>query len=164
MEAPLQHISHHRSASETARPQVDVPTNDADGPCAISAIVQGLSSSVRYRGASATALLMEAFSSSLVSLGAGAVRLATGTPTSIKNSSCPAGEHRQRRRAALPDLFLKECGAFDGIFKLAPAATSSVSPRKVNSISPSSSVNISSKSCRCGGGPPPSGTSISIRQ
>jgi hypothetical protein len=43
-----------------------------------------------------------------------------------------------------------------------PARATFTSPRNVNSISPSRTVNISSKSCRWGGGPPPGGTSMSI--
>ena len=42
-----------------------------------------------------------------------------------------------------------------GMFTVEPAPASRTSPRKVNSISPSRIVNISSKSWRCGGGPPP---------
>lgn len=35
-------------------------------------------------------------------------------------------------------------------------------PVNVSSTSPSSTVNISSKSCRCGGGPPPGGTCTAV--
>jgi hypothetical protein len=49
-------------------------------------------------------------------------------------------------RAGVPDAFLKACGALAGMFTVDPARTVDVSPRKVNSSSPSSSVNISSKS------------------
>lgn len=69
----------------------------------------------------------------------------------------------QRSLAGFPDLFLNECGAL-GIFIVVPAPAVWATPRNVNSSSPSRIVNISSKSCRCGGGPPPWGTRMSIRQ
>jgi len=53
--------------------------------------------------------------------------------------------------AKLVEARLRECG------RLAVRTTDFV-PRKVTSISPSRMVNISSKSWRCGGGPPPGGT------
>src|ERR1700730_545385 len=72
----------------------------------------GLRSSVRYFGASATTFAINAASATLSSLGAGDVRAATGSPTSMKNSSCPAGVHMQSIRTVLPELFLNTCGAF----------------------------------------------------
>jgi hypothetical protein len=41
-----------------------------------------------------------------LSLGGGAVRLSAGSPTAMKNSSCPAGV--QSRRTGCSDLFLNE--------------------------------------------------------
>src|SRR4051812_35206528 len=82
----------------------------------------------------------------------------------VKYSSWPAGVHMHSMRAGAPEALRKLCGALAGILTVDPAGTVCFSPRKVNSISPSRMVNISSKSCRCGGGPPPSGTRISIRQ
>ena len=67
-------------------------------------------------------------------------------------------------RAGAPETLRKLCGALAGMLIVDPARTVCFSPRKVNSISPCRIVNISSKSCRCGGGPPPSGTRMSIRQ
>src|SRR5205085_2008391 len=55
--------------------------------------------SVRYREASASALALSVVWVASSSFGGGAVRLATGEPTAMKNSSCPAGEHMQRSRA-----------------------------------------------------------------
>ena len=54
-----------------------------------------LSSSVRYFGASSITFLRNAGSCAASTLGAGVVRVATGVPTSLKNSSCPAGEQMQ---------------------------------------------------------------------
>jgi type IV secretory pathway TrbL component len=59
-----------------------------------------LSSSVRYLGASALSFSMNAACSFSLSFGGGVVRVATGTPTSMKNSSCPAGEQIQSMRTA----------------------------------------------------------------
>ena len=75
-----------------------------------------------------------------VELGRGGRRVATGTPTCAKNSSCPAGAHRHSRRRGLEAL-VKLCGALAGICRVSPARTVDFSPRKVASISPSSSVN-----------------------
>src|SRR5205085_8266931 len=55
--------------------------------------------SVRYREASASALALSVVWVASSSFGGGAVRLATGEPRAMKNSSCPAGEHMQRSRA-----------------------------------------------------------------
>ena len=57
-----------------------------------------LSNSVRYLGASAFTFSMNAACSFLSSSGGGVVRVATGTPTSMKNFSCPAGEQIQSIR------------------------------------------------------------------
>lgn len=67
-------------------------------------------------------------------------------------------------RTGAPEALRKWCGALAGTLIVVPANATCFSPRKVNSISPSRTVNISSKSCRCGGGPPPSGTYMPIRQ
>ena len=50
------------------------------------------SSSVRYFGARALAFSMNRCCCSLSSLGGAVVRVATGTPTSLKKCSCPEGE------------------------------------------------------------------------
>src|ERR1700722_4554580 len=115
--------------------------------------VQGFSNSVWYFGASALALFIRSSIPALSSFGSGDVWLSNGSPTSTKNSSCPAGVHMHSICTVLPEVFLKTCGALAGMFTLHPARMVVVSPRKVNSSSPSSSVNISSKSWRCGGGP-----------
>ena len=54
-----------------------------------------LSSMVRYFGASFITSLMNAASCAASTLGGGVVRIATGIPTSLKNSSWPAGEQMQ---------------------------------------------------------------------
>src|ERR1700738_5234251 len=54
-----------------------------------------LSSSVRYFGASSITFLMNAASCAASILGGGVVRVATGVPISLKNSSWPAGEQMQ---------------------------------------------------------------------
>ena len=59
-----------------------------------------LSSSVRYLGAIAFTLSMNAARSFSLSFGGGVVRVATRTPTSTKNFSCPAGEQIQSMRTA----------------------------------------------------------------
>src|ERR1035441_5377558 len=80
-----------------------------------------------------------------------------------KNFSCPEGEHMQSSRAGWPEALVKACGALAGTLTVWPARATMCSPRKVSSTSPSSTVNISSKSWRCGGGPPPGGTCMSMR-
>src|ERR1700722_7497114 len=57
-----------------------------------------LSSSVRYLGASCFILVTSFSCASFSSFGGGVVRVATGTPTSRKNFSCPAGEQRHSMR------------------------------------------------------------------
>src|SRR5882724_4528126 len=70
--------------------------------------------SVRYFGSSASMSLPLSACSSLVGLGCGDVRLSTGMPTAMKNSSCPAGVHMHSMWAVVPDTFLKACGALAG--------------------------------------------------
>src|SRR5205809_655959 len=43
------------------------------------------------------------------------------------------------------------------MFRVSPARTVEFWPRKVASIWPSRRIKVSSKSCRCSGGPPPGG-------
>ena len=120
------------------------------------------SSSIRYFGASAIALGDVRAGGGIVerrwSLGSGA----TGRPTCLKNSSKPAGEQRHSSRAGRSETFRKTCGAWAGTLIVSPAVATALTPRNVNSISPSRMVNISSKSWRWGGGPPPSGMCVSI--
>ncbi len=86
---------------------------------------------------------------------------------------------RQLRRRILPARQASRCitcgplgysysetgvAHWPGCGRLRPALTEDFCPRKVASISPSSRMKDSSKSCRCGGGPPPGGICISIRQ
>jgi len=66
-------------------------------------------------------------------------------------------------RAAVSDALRKACGALAGTLTVSPVRIADVTPRKVSSISPSRRVNVSSKSWRCGGGPPPGGTCMSMR-
>ncbi len=66
-------------------------------------VYASLSSSVRYLGATAFTLSMNAACYFSESLGGGVVRVETGTPTSKKNFSCPAGEQIQSMRTASPE-------------------------------------------------------------
>src|SRR5260370_35835814 len=122
------------------------------------------SSSVRYFGASAWTFALNTACAASSSLGGSVVRVGTGTPTCRKNSSWPAGEQMHSIRTARVEEFRNWCGAFAGIFTVWPARTTTIVPGTVASSSPSRTVNVSSKLCRCGGGPPPGGTCISIRQ
>ena len=79
------------------------------------------SSSVRYFGASAIALAMNAAVAASSSAGGASVRCATGTPTSLKNSSWPAGEQRHSSRAGRSETFRKTCGALAGTLIVSPA-------------------------------------------
>ena len=54
-----------------------------------------LSSSVRYFGASSITFLKNAGSCAASTLGGGVIRVATGVPNYLKNSSWPAGEQMQ---------------------------------------------------------------------
>src|SRR5271170_632490 len=94
-------------------------------------------SSVRYLGAIAFAFSRNSIICFSSSLGGAVVRVATGTPTSRKNLSLPAGEQMQMRRAGLEEELWKRCGALDGMLAVSPARTMDVLPRKVTSISPS---------------------------
>jgi len=107
---------------------------------------------------------MKAACSSGLSFGGGVVLVATFTPSSIKKFSEPAGEQMHRRRAALEELLWNWCGAFERMLMLSPALTMDFFPRRVTSTSPSSRMNVSSKSWRCGPGPPPGGTCMSMTQ
>jgi hypothetical protein len=78
---------------------------------------QGRRSSVRYCGASAAALAMKAAVAAPSGAGGRSVRRAGGTPTALKNSSCPDGEHRQSSRAGRPVALRKACGALAGTFR-----------------------------------------------
>jgi hypothetical protein len=53
---------------------------------------------------------------------AGAIRVSRGSPTDMKNASCPAGVHMQSSRAGLADASLKKWGALAGMFTVEPAA------------------------------------------
>src|SRR6476660_257289 len=82
-------------------------------------------------------------------------RRSSSTPTSRKKFSSPDGEQRHSNRTGSPDPLWNWCGALDGMLTVSPACTVDFLPRKVTSSSPSSIMNVSSKSWRCGGGPPP---------
>src|ERR1019366_6405039 len=99
-------------------------------------------SSVRYLGVSALAFSRNSANCFSSSFGGGVVRVATGTPTSRKNLSFPAGEQMQIMRAGLEDVLWNWCVAFDGTLIVSPALTVDVLPRKVTSISPSSRPNV----------------------
>src|ERR1700728_3233657 len=71
------------------------------------------SSSVRYLGASALAFSTNSIICFSSSLGGAVVRVATGTPTSRKNLSLPAGEQMHIMRACADDRCLAAEGYFD---------------------------------------------------
>ena len=73
------------------------------------------------------------------------MRVATGMPIFIKNSSWPAGEQVQSSLAGAAEKFRNRCGAFDGMLIVSPERTVCLTPRKVNSSSPTRTVNVSSK-------------------
>jgi len=79
-----------------------------------------LSSSVRYLGASAFTFSMNAAWSLSFSFGGGVVRVATGTPTSMKNFSCPDGEHMHSNRTGLEETLWNWCAALEGTFTVSP--------------------------------------------
>ena len=112
---------------------------------------QGRSSSVWYSGARAWAFAMKAAWAAASSSGGASVRVATGAPTARNIFSCPGGEQIHSRRAGRPEELVKACGALAGTWTVSPARAIVRSPRKVSSTSPSSTLNVSSKSCRCGG-------------
>lgn len=78
-----------------------LPTVAPDGHCTSYA---SLNNSVRYLGASALTFSINAPWSFSSSFGGGVVRVATGTPTSRKNFSCPAGEQIQSIRTGLVEV------------------------------------------------------------
>ena len=69
---------------------------------------------MRYCGARAWDLAMNAAVAASSSSGGASVRVATGWLTARKNSSWPGGEHMHRRRAGLPEALVKACGALAG--------------------------------------------------
>lgn len=93
--------------------------------------------SVLYFGARASSFSMWAFWAAALRVGGGPVRVGTGSPAWVKNSSWPAGETRQSIRAGLVETFLNACGALAGMLTVVPAAAADVWPRKSSSISPS---------------------------
>ena len=95
---------------------------------------------MRYLGASSFAFFMAAALSALSSLGGDVVRVAKGTPTCAKTSSCPAGTQRHSSRTVCLEALVNECGALAGMLMVSPARTTDFSPRKVASISPSRRV------------------------
>jgi hypothetical protein len=68
----------------------------------------GLVISVRNFGRSAATFAFIAVSAALSGLGAGVVRVVTGTSTARKNSSCPAGEQMHSNRAGSLEAFVKQ--------------------------------------------------------
>ena len=58
------------------------------------------------------------------------------------------GEQRHSSRAGRSETFRKTCGALAGTLIVSPAVATALTPRNVTSISPSRTVNISSKSWR----------------
>jgi hypothetical protein len=89
----------------------------------VKRIAQGFTISVRYFGRSAIIFAFISASAALSGLGGGVVRVATGTPTARKNSSCPAGEQMQSNRAGFWEAFVKKCGALAGMLIVSPART-----------------------------------------
>src|SRR6185312_2924826 len=91
----------------------------------------GGSNSVLYWGASAFAVAMKAACASAPSGGGACVRVATGWPTRVKNSSCPEGAHMHSNRDGLSAALVNACGALAGTLMVWPARATSVSPLKV---------------------------------
>src|SRR6266436_6324432 len=106
------------------QPRVPVLRNRRNGspPSAKPPAASHTNSSVRYLADNALARWMRSACSAMLSFGGGAVRLSTGSPIAMKNSSCPDGVHMQSRRAGLSDLFLNEWGALAGMFTVEPAS------------------------------------------
>src|ERR1700733_15904710 len=67
---------------------------------------QGFSSSVRYSGARALAFFIRSAIPAVSSFGGGDTRLVNGSPTAIRNSSCPADVHMHNICTVLPEVFL----------------------------------------------------------
>ena len=65
---------------------------------------------------------MNAACSSGLSGGGAWVRVATGWPTRVKNSSCPAGAHKQSSRDGVSVELVNACGAFAGTLIVSPLA------------------------------------------
>jgi hypothetical protein len=75
-----------------------------------------LSSSVRYFGASSIAFFIDADCCAASSSGGGVVRLATGVPSSLKNSSWPDGEQMQSILTGFEEELWNSSGAFAGMW------------------------------------------------
>ena len=71
---------------------------------------------------------MNAASASGSSGGGASVRVATGWPTRVKNSSWPAGAHRHSSREGVPAALVNECGALAGTLIVSPARAVMVCP------------------------------------
>src|SRR5471032_180710 len=82
---------------------------------------QGGSNSVRYFAASFPAFFLKTAWAVWSSFGGGVVRCSRLMPTALKNSSCPAGEHRHTNRAGRPVKLWNWCGALAGILTVSPA-------------------------------------------
>src|SRR6266566_3621810 len=63
---------------------------------------------------------MNAACASASSGGGGSVLVATGWPTRVKNSSCPAGAHRHSSRTGASPALVKACGALAGTLMVWP--------------------------------------------
>src|SRR5208282_920403 len=87
------------------------------------------SNSVRYIGASAAAFALNAACAAASISGGGVVRVETGTPSSMKNSSWPAGEQMQSILAGRMDELWNWWGAFAGTWIVSPARTTCRAPR-----------------------------------
>src|SRR5580704_11017802 len=100
-------MSHSRQAAEGLSINLS-NASEVNGPVTLPFHVRNTyasrSSSVRYLGASAFTFSMNADCSFSSSFGGGVVRVATGTPTSTKKFSCPAGEQIQNMRTAPLDV------------------------------------------------------------
>jgi len=73
-------------------------------PRPVPPLYASLSISVRYFGVTVITFFMNAACSAPSSFGGSVVRVATGVPTSVKNSSRPAGEEMQRTRVAFAEM------------------------------------------------------------
>src|SRR5271169_2458624 len=84
---------------------------------------EALTISVRYLGSSVSSSLRLLACSSGLGFGGDEVRLSTGMPMAMNNSSCPAGVHTQSIWTVLSDMFLNWWGAFAGMLTVDPART-----------------------------------------
>src|SRR4051794_20208757 len=90
---PHEQVDRHRHRGRDLCRCRRISQEGGQRPACPSPVVGGGSSSVRYRGASLCAFSANSASVSPSKGGGASVRVATGCPTRVKKSSCPAGAH-----------------------------------------------------------------------